>query len=135
LGELIASDVGLHLDWTTLELGEEATDEAGTVDPAILLYSLDSGSLQRTASAIERRWPEARVQVSAAKVGDQSLKQHARNADIVVLATRRAAHAATNFIQANKGEQTEIVFPDGSGSASMMRVLETAVMEWGSARF
>jgi hypothetical protein len=135
LGELIASDVGLHLDWTTLELDEEAASEAGTVNPAILLYSLDSGSLQRTTSAIERRWPEARVQVSAAKVGDQSLKQHARNADIVVLATRRAAHAATNFIQANKGEQTEIVFPDGSGSASMMRVLETAVMEWRSARF
>jgi len=134
LAEFIATDVGLQFDWTTREPDEGAVDDASSVDPSILLYSLDVGSLHRATSAINSRWPDARVQVSAAKVGDPALKQHARNADIVVLATRRAAHAATNFIQANKGEQTEVVYPDGSGSASMVRALETAVTEWGAVR-
>ena len=132
LAELVASDVGLRLEWTSPGTDEARQVVGRLVDPAILLYSLDPGSLQRAKTAIGVRWPSARVSLSSAKVGDQSLRQHCRNADIIVLATRRAAHAATNFIAANKSERAQIAYPDGSGSASMMRAVETAVGDWSS---
>jgi hypothetical protein len=63
------------------------------------------------------------VNQSSDKVGNPALRQHSRNADIIAIATRRAAHAATGFIVDN-ADRGRICYPDGSGSASMLRAVE-----------
>jgi hypothetical protein len=66
------------------------------------------------------------VHTSADKVGNPALRQHARNADLIVMATRRAAHAATGFIT-DAASNALIRYADGSGSASMMRAVESGI--------
>jgi hypothetical protein len=133
LASLVGGDVGLDFDWTVQIAEAEddgATDGNSELDPQILLYSLDTGTLARVQAAIHEQWPRARVSASAVKVGNQSLKGQTRGADIIVIATRRAAHAATGFISDNARPDAKIVFPDGSGSGSMLRVVESAILDW-----
>ncbi|UQX87632.1 hypothetical protein M6D93_15175 [Jatrophihabitans telluris] len=135
LAGLICHDVELDLDWTVQEVepdADAAAEHVSSLDPQILLYSLDIGTLARVQSAIKTQWPGARVALSAVKVGNQSLKGQSRGADIIVIATRRAAHAATGFISDNARADARIVYPDGSGSGSMLRVVESAIAEWAT---
>lgn len=135
LASIVADDLDLGLDWQIDDqdstLGEAATAAAGLA-PRILIYSLDTGTLARAKDAVLRQWPHALVESSSDKVGNAALKQHARNADVVVLATRRAAHAATGFIVSNAAATTVIGYADGSGSASMLRAIESAIGEWSA---
>lgn len=129
LAELIAADVGLDLDWALpeSESSAEGADRPGFA-PRILLYSLDTGTLARVCRTIELQWPGARVWTSSDKDGNPALRDHARNAELIVLATRRATHAATGFITENAGV-AKIRYADGAGSASMIRAVEDGLQE------
>ena len=59
------------------------------------------------------------ISTSSAHVGTQQLRQHARHADIVMLATGCAKHAATGFITENT--TAKIHYAQGSGSAPLLR--------------
>ncbi|WP_281067855.1 protein DpdD [Rhodococcus ruber] len=128
LASLIANDVGLRLAWTDEK--SKVVEESGSPTQRIhiLLYSLDTGCLARVRKAADLQWPSGRVHVSSDKVGNSALRQHARNAELIVIATRRAAHAATGFITENAGKGL-IRYADGSGSASMMRAVEDGITE------
>lgn len=132
LAELVTADLSLGLDWTVQDAVRTADLEtqAVPVTARVLLYSLDRGALARSSDVISAQWPEASVQTNADTVGGDALKMHARNADVIILATRRAAHAATGFITSNAGEGAIIGYADGSGSASMVRAVERALAEW-----
>jgi hypothetical protein len=128
LASLVTSDVSLDLAWV-----DQVSDGADEYDSSalrgqILLYSLDEGCLARVEKAAGQQWPSVRVHTSSDKVGSPALRQHARNADLIVIATRRAAHAATGFI-ADSSNKALIRYADGSGSASMMRALESGLSE------
>lgn len=126
LAGMVTDDVELDFDWTIPEPVSAGIANRTGVAHRILLYSLDSGTLARVRKAIDLQWPDARVSVSSEKDGSPSLKQHARNADLIVLATRRATHAATGFITDNS-EGALICYADGSGSASMLRAVESGI--------
>ncbi|MBA3431011.1 MAG: hypothetical protein H0U16_05965 [Actinobacteria bacterium] len=135
LAAMVADELDLGLDWAVADSDGElkaAADEAAKLEPRVLIYSLDTGTLVRARSAIMRQWPNTVVDTSSDKVGNPGLKQHARNADIIVLATRRAAHAATGFITSNASATALIDYADGSGSASMLRAVESAIGEWST---
>jgi hypothetical protein len=135
LAALVSDDLELGLDWTVVDdVVDAAADEASAAGlaPQVLLYSLDTGTLARVKAAIADHWPLAQVVTSADKVGSPSLKHHARNSDVIVLATRRAAHAATGFIASNLLEASVLGYADGSGSASMMRAVEAAIADWAN---
>jgi hypothetical protein len=119
---LACADVGLDWDWE-LEVAGSGSDHPSYSTRTVLLYSLEEGVLARVGACIKRFAPQATVHLCSAKVGSSALKQQANRADLVVIATRRAAHAATGFITANATHAT-IVYPDGSGSASMVRAVE-----------
>ncbi|MCZ4552236.1 hypothetical protein [Gordonia rubripertincta] len=129
LAGLLTSDIELEYDWT---VAASETDEPpgnrNTVSGRILLYSLDTGALTRVKKTIDLQWPNVKVEISSAMDGNASLKQHARNADLIVLATRRATHAATGFITEN-ARGALIRYPDGSGSASLLRSVEDGFAE------
>lgn len=127
IGELATSDVDLRWDWTVdADVEEEAEPEATRFPESVLLYSLETAVLARAKAAVGRLYPGVHVSVSSAKVGSDTLRDHARRADLVVLATRRATHAATGFIQAHAGG-AHIEYADGCGSGSMMRAIEQGI--------
>ncbi|MFB8403876.1 protein DpdD [Streptomyces sp. NPDC055912] len=86
----------------------------------VLLYSLDDAVLARCAAEIKHLAPTVDTATASDHVGSAQLRQKARSADLVVIATRCAKHAATGFI--TQHARTEhIHYADGSGSASMLR--------------
>ncbi|WP_375502618.1 protein DpdD [uncultured Jatrophihabitans sp.] len=130
LASLVASDVNLALAWDEPDVSEGS--ESGTSNKVfsgqVLLYSLDEGCLARAEKTAGLQWPSMRVHISSDKVGNAALRQHSRNADLIVLATRRAAHAATGFIT-DAASGALVRYADGSGSASMIRAIESGVAE------
>lgn len=125
---LATADLGLDWDWTVPSADQSQADSSPEVLPtSILLYSLDQGVLARAKSALAKLHPSITVQVSDAKVGSDALRTHARNAELIVLATRKATHAATLFIQAHAAEETRVAYADGCGSGSMMRAVEDGI--------
>ena len=128
LASLITRDVDLDLAWTNQRDDDANETSSSTVHGQLLLYSLDEGCLARVEKAVALQWPGVGVHISSDKVGTAALRQHARNADLIVLATRRAAHAATGFIT-DASRDALIRYADGSGSASMMRAVESGLTE------
>lgn len=93
----------------------------------IALYSLKDAVLARVEQVIKQLAPTARVACFKDKVGGSSvLKQQAETADIFVIATAAAKHAATGFIAAHRPPGATTLYAAGQGSASMLRALS----EW-----
>ena len=89
----------------------------------ILLYTLQSEVAGRVKQMIEDAAPNATVHVSSDMVGSDRLRNLTRQADIVVLASRSAKHAATEFIEKQMRPGTAKVWAAGKGSVSMWRSL------------
>lgn len=128
LASLVTEDVRLDLAWVNEKPSEAGESGIENLSAHVLIYSLDEGCLARVEKAAELQWPSVKVRASFDKVGNPALRQHARNADLIVIATRRAAHAATGFITEN-ADKALIRYADGSGSASMMRAVESGLLE------
>ncbi len=91
----------------------------------VALYSLRASTLGRVASVLSALSPKARVTCFDDMVGGApALKQAASTADIFVIATTCAKHAATEFIEANRPPGAVTLYASGQGSASMIRELE-----------
>ncbi|NGY60384.1 hypothetical protein G7043_15755 [Lentzea sp. NEAU-D13] len=118
---VLDGELGLGLPWQT-ELGDEhAESEAWhSANVNVLLYSLDEKVLGRVTEQLRSIAPNARVTSSSDHVGGPRLRQWVQNADLVVLITRCAKHAATGFISGHTSSE-KIAYVDGSGSASLLR--------------
>ncbi|MGW8943694.1 protein DpdD [Streptomyces koyangensis] len=100
--------------------GGQETPLAALPSTNVLLYSLDEAVLARCAEEIERIAPSVSTAIACDKAGSTQLRHKARAADLIVLATRCAKHAATGFITQHANTKY-IHYADGSGSASMLR--------------
>ncbi|MFC1911516.1 hypothetical protein ACFLXM_02460, partial [Chloroflexota bacterium] len=86
------------------------------------VYTLMQSTGARVRDILAQRSPGCVVELSHDKVGNSKLRDLARNADIFIIATRRAKHAATDFIEMNR-KGKPILWPTGNGTSSMLRVL------------
>jgi hypothetical protein len=117
----LSGELAIPLDWrSTADRSDEEPSFASLPSMTVLLYSLDTAVLDRTSAELQRLAPGLKIATSHDKVGTDALKKKSRNADIVVLATRCAKHAATGFITENVRKPV-ITYADGSGSASLLR--------------
>jgi hypothetical protein len=98
-----------------------ARPPAGT---SVAIYSLMEAAASRAASIIRRWYPEVRVETLADKVASDALRHSARHADLVVIADRAAAHAATDAIKAARGHRP-IQYARGKGTASLIEAVLT----------
>jgi hypothetical protein len=123
----LSDELQVGLEWPARD--EASQDHALPDIPAtqILLYSLDERVLERTKALLSEIAPNADVRLSHEKVGSQSLKQQARGAGVIVMATRCAKHAATGFIRQHASGASVIMEADGSGSASLLRAAIAAL--------
>jgi hypothetical protein len=92
----------------------------------VAIYSLTETAARRAGDFITSSAPGTTVELSADRVGTAALRHLARNADIFVVVTGSAKHAATEFIDANrpKNDASRVTLrPKGRGAASILRAL------------
>lgn len=129
LAKELSTHLTIPLDWDVPEPTVEGGDASPPVEAKVLIYSLDDGVLQRTAERLSQLFPQVVVHQSSDHVGTPQLRAHARNADVIALATRCAKHAATGFIRDHAANYAVIVEADGAGSASLMRAVSSGLLE------
>ncbi|WP_329346211.1 protein DpdD [Streptomyces microflavus] len=118
----LTQELGIDgFDWATPAAQGDQEDTLAALPPStLLLYSLDEAVLGRCQEELKQIAPTVKVTTAYDHVGTPQLRQKARSADVVVLATRCAKHAATGFITQHAGD-VPIAYADGSGSASLLR--------------
>ncbi|MFD4370027.1 protein DpdD [Streptomyces sp. NPDC058486] len=120
----LSAELGLELDWPDQPTDTQQQDTAvalhNTNGLNLLLYSLDQRVLDRVGDALQQLAPGIKVVLAHDSVASPQLRQKARQADVAVLATRCAKHAATGFITQH-AKTAVIDYADGSGSASLLR--------------
>jgi hypothetical protein len=90
----------------------------------LAIYTLTESAGRYMQQIVAERAPQASVKLSHDKVGTESLRHLAKGADIFIMATASATHAATGFIEANRPKERPILRPRGKGMASMLSALE-----------
>lgn len=92
----------------------------------IAFYSLNEGALERATSVLGRACPAAKLKVFREFGGTEPMKEAARMADLFVIATKSAKHAATDAITHNRPADKATEFASGKGSTSLL----DAVRRW-----
>lgn len=119
---LLAPDFGLELpvpagpDAGAEQSPGQARPPAGSF---VAIYSLMEPAAARAAAILRRWYPEVRVETLAGKVASDALRYPARHADVLVIADRAAAHAATDAIRAARGRRP-IQYARGKGTVSLV---------------
>lgn len=120
----LSAELGIDLDWPDQPTEAQQQDTTTALRDLnglhLLLYSLDQRVLDRVGEALQQLAPGVKVALAHDSVGSPQLRQKARQADVAVLATRCAKHAATGFITQH-AKTAVIDYADGSGSASLLR--------------
>jgi hypothetical protein len=124
----LSRELVVAMDWPARgdrEAGEALADIPAT---RMLLYSLDEAVLKQARDVLRKSAPQVDVRLNHEKDGSPSLKQQARNVDIIVLVTRCAKHAATGFIRQHAADDCLIVEADGSRAPSLVRAAVNALL-------
>lgn len=120
LGEVLPA-----LQLPTADEGEKTADWEVLRGRYIAIYSLQEAALRRASRLLGGLIPESRIEVfSNAVGGDPGLRAAARGADLFVIVTRAAKHAATEFIEAERNGDIER--PVGIGTNSII----DSVAQW-----
>ena len=90
----------------------------------IALYSLQESALRRAVQVVTELCPGARVDTFDDHVGGSSaLRKASVAADVFVIATGAAKHAATTFIEARRPKGAITLYARGQGSTSLLHAL------------
>jgi len=90
----------------------------------VAMYSLQESALRRTATVIGELCPSARVDIFHDHVGGSSaLRAAASTADVFVIATAAAKHAATIYIEEHRPRTSTTLYARGQGSSSLLGAL------------
>jgi len=90
---------------------------------AVAIYSLTESASRQAQQILEANYPGVKVSLSDDLAGTPRLKQLARQADLFVMVTASAKHAATAFITANRPKDMPIIRPNGKGAAGMLAAI------------
>ncbi|MEQ1899562.1 MAG: protein DpdD [Devosia sp.] len=118
-----------ELGWTLQSIGVDAQtaridDFAGRLRGLrIAIYSLTESSSRRAKAAIEEIAPQAVIDCSADHGGTARLRALAENADLFVLTSLSAKHAATDFIRQHRADRP-LLYAQGRGFSSILRAIE-----------
>jgi hypothetical protein len=122
---MLAPDFNLELPVAT-EPGRVTEKSPSQATPptgsSVMIYSLMESAAARAAAIVRRWYPEVRVETFAEKVASDALRHSARHADLLVIADKAAAHAATDAIKAARGRRP-IQYARGKGTASLVEAV------------
>lgn len=97
----------------------------------IAIYTLTESAGRQAKAALEEIFPSVSVDCSADHGGNPRLKALAENADIFVVTTMSAKHAATEFIRDHRGGRP-LLFAQGRGFTSILRAIDDHVRNSGA---
>ena len=96
----------------------------------IAIYSLQESALRRTAQVIRDLCQGVRVDIFHDHVGGSpALRKASSTADVFILATSAAKHAATTFIESRRPKGLVTLYARGQGSASLLHALRQYLAE------
>jgi hypothetical protein len=90
----------------------------------VAIYSLTERVSKRAKTILENLCPDVEVRINADHVGTPVLRKLARDADIFVVNTASAKHAATEFISANRNPAATTLFHNSRGSQALLALIE-----------
>lgn len=96
---------------------------AALSDMSVAVYTLTENAGKQFKAVLESRTPGVRITLCHDLVATSRLKQAARQADLFLVATGSATHAATACIAANRPEEKPTLYPSGKGAASLLRAV------------
>ncbi|MFC8235884.1 protein DpdD [Streptomyces sp. NPDC057284] len=124
--KLVAGELGLGVPEDLLAEHVENADPAAPYrylqDAKVVLYSLTESATTRAAQVLRSLVPGIDIETSAEHDGSSKLAAQAANADIFVVVTASAKHAATDFITAKRGARP-VVLVNSRGSSAILREL------------
>jgi hypothetical protein len=134
---VLAPELGLDLTEVSGRDGSGAPDGEPRVrlpdGVFVAIYSLMESAARRAALIIKRRHPGVRVETLSAKVATDSLRSVAESADLLVIADKAAAHAATDALKAARGGKL-ITYARGKGTASLVEAIDSGLESAFGAR-
>jgi hypothetical protein len=108
----------------------EDVDKLGAGDPlsrlggrSVAVYTLTENAGRRFVEVLMRECPSVVAETNHDHVATNQLKHLARNADVFIMVTASAKHAATLFIQSQRPSDLPLIRPSGKGTASMLRAI------------
>lgn len=127
----LASELGELEVVQALRPAEDQSDSAAVATASrgalagqvVAIYTLTDAAAARAADFLTRNFDGVTVEVSNDHVASDRLRALARAADVFVVATRSAKHAATTFIEAQRPPGRPILYAAGKGSASLIRAV------------
>lgn len=91
----------------------------------VAMYSLNERAMTRVERVLRELCPDVKVQTFHDKAGGSpALREAARTADVFLIVTAAAKHAATGFIEGHRSADALTVRSHAQGSASMLRALQ-----------
>jgi hypothetical protein len=91
----------------------------------VAVYTLMESASPRVRKLIQEKCPTCQVATNAEKAGSETLKQFALAADILIIVTGCAKHAATEFLERWLPTGRPLLRPEGRGSSSVLTALES----------
>ncbi|GAA2215699.1 hypothetical protein GCM10009850_111670 [Nonomuraea monospora] len=123
--KMLAADFGLELAIPAKPDGQAPTTILQVRPPEgcfVAIYSLVESAANRAATIVQRWYPETRVEIFTDKVASTALRSAAKQADLLVIADKAAAHAATDALKKARGRKP-IHYALGKGSASLVEAV------------
>src|SRR5207248_16976 len=118
-------------EWTEVFSLGQADDSESETNPfgmlrgkMVAIYTLTERVSTRVKRLLQILCPDVDVRVNSDHVGTPVLKQLARDADLFIVSTASAKHAATNSISTNRPSSAATLFHNTRGSQSMMMLIE-----------
>ena len=87
---------------------------------SVAVYTLTVRAAEQFRNVVEARAPGTKVSLLHDHDASKRLEQHARQADLFILVTASAKHAATNCVRACRPAGKPLLIPLGKGAASML---------------
>jgi hypothetical protein len=87
---------------------------------SVAAYTLTERAGKQFQSVLESLAPGVRVSLAHDLHASPRLKQLARQADLFVLVTSSAKHAASDCVRANRPPEKPTLLPTGKGAASLL---------------
>jgi hypothetical protein len=98
-------------------------DRSALSGKTVAIYSLAESAAARARDFLQRYFEGVSVVVSSEHVASDRLASIARTAEVFVIATRSAKHAATTFIEAQRPPNRPPLYAAGKGSVSLLRAV------------
>jgi hypothetical protein len=106
---------------------KENTDVSNKLNGKLVaIYTLSERAGRNAAEALKRLAPKVKVEVSSAHDCSRQLQSLSKNADLFVITTSSATHAATDCIGQNRKTE-DTLFAAGKGQCSILRVIEESL--------